>query len=313
MKLVHNTPIKLRTDYRFRKRDDVITTIIDSKRRVQRTEKPDTTYFIWFLSLKLLLEMEKLGLGLQKRKEVLIIGKDIKIDKNYYKEWELNEVLKLPFHKWWKTHKNLFEVPLSVDIAETSSWTPKPHYRFMRVDIRNNYTTIMKDIRKGLEDLKGKETEKVFKYGVSGESQYKNDIVKYNIMVRFLRGEEDLDIFKSEKERLEKIENKGRSGQLVLDDDSGKDKGSKLWWFWNEWNQLSSEEKKVSMHKIRIEDRWDREEGKVLYERELRTSSRDTIKKFRSVLRDEVNRLTKDYQKILYGVSQGKFRKMVKF
>ena len=36
----------------------------------------------------------------------------------------------------------------------------------MRVDIRNNYTTIMKDIRKGLEDLKGKETEKVFKYGV---------------------------------------------------------------------------------------------------------------------------------------------------
>jgi|TARA_B110000263_G_C15154566_1_gene439514 hypothetical protein len=183
----------------------------------------------------------------------------------------------------------------------------------MRVDIRNNYTTIMKDIRKGLEDLKGKETEKVFKYGVSGESQYKNDIVKYNIMVRFLRGEEDLDIFKSEKERLEKIENKGRSGQLVLDDDSGKDKGSKLWWFWNEWNQLSSEEKKVSMHKVRIEDRWDREEGKVLYERELRTSSRDTIKKFRSVLRDEVNRLTKDYQKILYGVSQGKFRKMVKF
>jgi len=124
MKLVHNTPIKLRTDYRFRKRDDVITTIIDSKRRVQRTEKPDTTYFIWFLSLKLLLEMEKLGLGLQKQKEVLIIGKDIKIDKNYYKEWDLNEVLKLPFHKWWKTHKNLFEVPLSVDIAETSSWTP---------------------------------------------------------------------------------------------------------------------------------------------------------------------------------------------
>ena len=117
----------------------------------------------------------------------------------------------------------------------------------MRVDIRNNYTTIMKDIRKGLEDLKGKETEKVFKYGVSGESQYKNDIVKYNIMVRFLRGEEDLDIFKSEKERLEKIENKGRSGQLVLDDDSGKDKGSKLWRFWNEWNQLSSEEKKVSI------------------------------------------------------------------
>ena len=111
MKILHNTPIKLKTDYRFRKSDDVITTIIDTKRRIQTTEKPETTYFIWFLSLKLLLEMEKLGLGLQKRKEVLIIGKDIKIDKNYYKEWDLNEVLKLPFHKWWKTHKNLFEVP----------------------------------------------------------------------------------------------------------------------------------------------------------------------------------------------------------
>ena len=313
MKLLHNTPIKLKTDYRFRKSDDVITTIIDTKRRIQTTEKPETTYFIWFLSLKLLLEMEKLGLGLQKRKEVLIIGKDIKIDKNYYKEWDLNEVLKLPFHKWWKTHKNLFEVPSTVEIAHPKGWTPKPHYRFLRVDIRNNFTKIMNDIRKELVDLKDNENEKVFKYGVSGESQYKNDVTRYNVMVRFLRGENDLDIFLCEKERFKGIHNVGGSGQLVYDDETGKKKGSKLWWYWNEWNQLSPAEKKVTMFKVRIEDRWDREEGKVLYEREVRSSARDTIKKFGSVLRDEVNRLTKDYQKILYGVSQGKFRKMVKF
>ena len=46
-------------------------------------------------------------------------------------------------------------------------------------------------------------------------------------MVRFLRGEEDLDIFKSEKERFKGIHNVGGSGQLVYDDETGKKKGFK--------------------------------------------------------------------------------------
>ena len=76
---------------------------------------------------------------------------------------------------------------------------------------------------------------------------------------------------------------------------------------------MSPREKGIVKHKVRYEYGVEREDEKIIYERELRSSSRDTIKKFQSVLRDEVNRLTRDYQKILYGVSQGKFRKMVKF
>ena len=54
------------------------------RRRKQTTESPERTYFCWFLSLKLILEMEDLGLGKS------IIGK-YKIDRDFYKEWNASQ------------------------------------------------------------------------------------------------------------------------------------------------------------------------------------------------------------------------------
>ena len=316
MKLVHNTPIKLKTDYRFRKSDDVITTIIDTKRRIQRTEKTETTYFIWFLSLKLLLEMEKLGLGLQKRKEVLIIGKDIKIDKNYYKEWDLNEVLKLPFHKWWKTHKNLFEVPLSVDIAETSSWTPKPHFRFLRVDTRNNYTNIKKGVLEGIEDLIGQKVDKVSQFPVTGQPRYDNEIITYNLLIRKLNGEDNESIFEIEKGRFKNIDKPDKGGNYYekkgLDGKVKVLSESKLWGSYREYMKLTPKEREIQYAKVRKEDVFEREGG-IYRTRRLKTEGLRIGSQFRSALTLEINRYMRNYQQILNGVAQGKYRKPVKF
>ena len=105
-------------------------------------------YFCWFLSLKLILEMENLGLG------KTIIGK-YKIDRDFYKEWNLDALLHLSFYKWWEMHQTLFVPPPVVERDNLKGWVKKPHYRYLRVDLRNNYTNIMKSVKGELEDLKG--------------------------------------------------------------------------------------------------------------------------------------------------------------
>ena len=312
MKLIHNTPIKIRKDYRFRRKHLDVQDIRWMKKRMVRTDKPERTYYIWFLSLKLLLEMEKLGLGFQKFKKKLVIGKDVKIDKEFYKEWDLDDVLIQPFYKWWKTHQRLFENPLTVEVDDLKVWSPKPHFRFLRVDTRNNYTTIMKDIRNELEDLKGKKSKKISKYRVYGEPQYDNEILKYNLMVRFLNDEEDLDMFTEERGRLKKVE-KGYKERDENEVEDNRVMESKIWNLEKIWKKLSPKDKEKQYIKIRREDVWDREEGKYYYKREKKTMGRDIDKQFRSTVRTEINRYVKDYQRILNGVSQGKYRKSIKF
>ena len=140
MKLVHNSPISIKSDFKVDKNKDQVDNLRDLKRNKERTQKPERVYFLWFLNLKLLLEMEELKLGLQKPKtdKKFIIGKDIKIDKKFYKKWDLEEVLNVTHYKWWKTHQTLFESPPIVERDNLEGWTSKDHYRYLRVDLRNS-------------------------------------------------------------------------------------------------------------------------------------------------------------------------------
>ena len=85
MKLVHNKPISRRTD--FKMSDEMVPYLRDALREKQTTEKPERVYFLWFLYLKLLLELEEKKLCIivgghhqkvgKSRKEIYV-GKDIK-------------------------------------------------------------------------------------------------------------------------------------------------------------------------------------------------------------------------------------------
>lgn len=312
MKLVHNTPIKKRYSLslirkRTKEESEMVQIKRETKRRTEKTESPERIYFLWFLSLKLLLEMEKLGMGFQKGKggrthqKEFIIGKDIKIDKDFYEDWDLDEVLTQPFYKWWRTHKNLFENPQTVEIDNLKGWTSQPHFRFLRIDLRNNYTTIMKDIRSRLEDLKGKQMSKGSQYPVYGKPRYENEIVTYNILVRQLNGEEDEDIFDNEKGRL----------QILAQEDKGQE--SKLWSSHKDFMKLKPQEREFTKKKVyRSQDRW-KLTNKGYYKRWARTEGFRLGKAFYTALRTDINRYIINYQQILCGVAQGKYRKPVKF
>ena len=95
MKLVENKPIPIKSDYKMTKNSVQISSLRDLKRNRERIEKPEMVYYLWFLYLKLLLELEDKGLEfplIGKSKKQLKVGRDIKIDREYYSGWDLEEM-----------------------------------------------------------------------------------------------------------------------------------------------------------------------------------------------------------------------------
>ncbi|MDC0077789.1 hypothetical protein OAJ98_02265 [Deltaproteobacteria bacterium] len=321
MKLVHNKPISRRTDYKTNVSQSMIYTYRDALTKKQTTEKPDRVYFLWFLYLKLLLELEekKIGLEIGRDKKKIYVGRHIKIDKTFYKDWDLDEVLKNPFWKWWRTHRNLFENKSIETSNSPNSWTPKPHFRFMRIDMRKNFTTIKKDFLKEMDDHKGKVVDAVSSYKVLGKPSYDGDILRYNVLVRILNGNDDEEILENERGRMKRNANPKKGISI----NEGGKKESDLWHQEREWRKLTPEQKakkyKDTYHEVhRTSPEIDGErkhysdEGKTKREREY-APDYETHINFRTILRKYLSRWTNESHKILNGVAQGKFRQLIEY
>ena len=72
-------------------------------------------------------------------------------------------------------------------------------------------------------------------------------------MVRKLNGEDNIEIFLNEKERLKKNEQKGRSRVQNLSDDGTKGE-SQMFLRYKEWNALSPEDRETQYEKVINED-----------------------------------------------------------
>ena len=305
MELSHNNAISMKYDIKKRN-PDIVELKREYKRRRQTTESPERVYFCWFLSLKLILEMENLGLG------KTIIGK-YKIDRDFYKEWNLDSLLHLSFYKWWEMHQTLFVPPPIVERDNLKGWVQKPHYRYLRVDLRNNYTNIMKGVRRELDDLKGVKVEKILRYPVTGKPQYDNEILSYNIMVRKLKLENNESIFEKEKDRFEVVEQTDKQGLNAGDIDEDGEytvKKSKLMTSYDELHsgyEMSPEQKEITKKKVRKGVIDDVEEVKY-YERLNKSLGLIERREFDSILHRYIKRNVKEYQRILCGVSQGQYR-----
>ena len=307
MELSHSNAISMKYDIQKRNQD-IVELKREYKRRRQTTESPERVYFCWFLSLKLILEMENLGLGKS------IIGK-YKIDRDFYKEWNLDSLLHLSFYKWWEMHQTLFVPPPVVERDNLKGWVQKPHYRYLRVDLRNNYTNIMKSVKGELEDLKGLKFDKKTKYPVTGKPRYDNEIHSYNILVRKLNRESNRDIFEQEIGRFKVVEQEVSMGLNAGDlDEEGEYtiKKSLLMTTYDELQSLSPEQKVITKKKVRRAIMDEREEEKY-YMRNNQSLGLSVGREFDSVLKRYINKNIRDYQKTLCGVSQGQYRKGIQF
>ena len=222
----------------------------ENKNRKFHTSVQDIN--VWFHYLKLILEMEQNGLEFTKKKidnpkklDRSVIGKDIIIDKRKYVDWDLDQVLKQPFSKWWKKHKSIFG---SAKVNQSLT--------------------------------------------------YEILILNYNIMVRYLNGQPNFDIFLEEKNRIRELRTTYHIDHKLDKKIHGKRlRGLDLWNIYTKWwgmrNEPNSQVEDTSDYILISE--------KVNLEDKLINASEQIVKG--SVL---------EIQDILLGVCEGAFVKKIK-
>ena len=297
------------------------------KKKGQKSDfgsSPVHDYNLWFRYLKLLLEMEEQGLSFSKannenrfRTHKSVIGKDIKIKKIGYTGWDLDKILEGKFSQWWKSHRFLFGKSYTVEMKKSSEWNEgialngNINLTHIRIDTRNSDKEIIKDVKRILEERRGKLISKI---NVSGKAQSRNftyDMLSlsYNVMVRHLNGESHFDIFLAEKNRIKELcdyRDVGYINQKIKIKVNGRRlNGVTLWNTYNRWckSRILNESPKIQKT---LEYK-----GETL---ELNPPSRRGIDE--NHLKIGVDQLIKgiilEMQDILLGVSEGEFVKKIK-
>ncbi|MDC1419088.1 hypothetical protein N8264_08550, partial [Candidatus Thioglobus sp.] len=114
IKLIYSHPIKQRKEYvKDVYKDKIFQPKVNDDGVLEKTIH---SYRMWFLFLKLGLELEdqrtelvmkesvRLGNGTRTKRVV----HNIRVDRLKYMDWDLDQVLESSFDDWWKDHRHLF-------------------------------------------------------------------------------------------------------------------------------------------------------------------------------------------------------------
>ena len=250
--LRYNKPKKLRGSITGKQKDIIgLKPVLKGKESGLFIDRPIQVYRCWFEYLKLCLEMEDLGLSLEKMERVKFDKKKVvgfnqyltegstgitrfrkyeeksriwkvKVKRKKYDGWDLDKVLTQSFDNWWNPHSHLFENKKTIEIKSPDKWVKKPHYRYIRVDTRKRLEDTRKEINEILGDVKGEKKKELktstSKFTVIGKPRVDTLVVNRNIMIRFKNWEMN-NKGKSRKQIVDEIleEEKGRMGGLNTD------------------------------------------------------------------------------------------------
>lgn len=133
-------------------------------------------YRMWWTYLRLALECEE--------KNILIDGEKVKMDRRYYRKWNLDFILENSFDNWWKESKTLFVHP-PVKTLSASSVSDDDHLVLMVPKTRDKT-----DLLNELDELLEGKTKSVVKFPFSNsKATYLRCHMQYNIFVKAINGQ----------------------------------------------------------------------------------------------------------------------------
>ena len=198
VKLTYSHPIKQRKKKKKDKIDYYPHRIFQSKViDGEVLEKTIHSYRMWFLFLKLGLELEKQRTVLVMKESVRLgngtrtkrVTHNIKVNKSKYKDWDLNSVLTSSFDLWWENHRYLFVDELSKVLTPIDRVSKNPDHLTIQFDTRRRFNDIVNDLRnlnreENLFQRKSRE-----KYSISGRVHPITLLNRYNCLVLKLEDE----------------------------------------------------------------------------------------------------------------------------
>jgi len=214
MKLDYNKVISQKLDDYD---EDEYKKLKEKKRRDDKKTlgRPEWVYYLWYLHLKLCLEMEEKKIPLQRRRKyrsgVQVQRKvshihRLKINRKVYEGIDWDDLKNLPWSQWKKRYLDVFMSGDIRKIQHGDEWKCEPQYLYLEVDLRNTETVLVNQMKKILRGENRKNLPS--RLGIQGRPHYHTLVLGYNIIVGMIEGE---DWFKT----VTRDENFGRMEELL--------------------------------------------------------------------------------------------------
>jgi hypothetical protein len=195
-------------------------------------------YRWWFRYLQLALELENSSHYFIQRKRIPktkhqkkgteeLIKWKVVVNRERYKEWDLDEVMTCSFDKWWKTHSDLFiESPTHAkEIRSAGEILNEEHFRYFQVDTRMTVKDTVQSIREMLQTTTGRRARKrTSKWIATGEIRDEKLHNCYNTLVMAVQGKSNEEILSSGLFR----QSRGREINYIVNVGSGGTQSSNL-------------------------------------------------------------------------------------
>ena len=214
MKLDYNKVISQKSDDYD---EDEYKKLKEKKRRDDKKTlgRPEWVYYLWYLHLKLCLEMEEKKIPLQRRRKyrsgVQVQRKvshihRLKINRKVYEGIDWDDLKNLPWSQWKKRYLDVFMSGDIRKIQHGDEWKCEPQYLYLEVDLRNTETVLVNQLKKILRGENRKNLPS--RLGIQGRPHYHTLVLGYNMIVGMIEGE---DWFKT----VTRDENIGRMKELL--------------------------------------------------------------------------------------------------
>jgi hypothetical protein len=195
IKLTYSHPIKQRKEYvKDVYKDKIFQPKVNDEGVLEKTIH---SYRMWFLFLKLGLELEEQRTELVMKESVRLgngtktkrVTHKIRVDSSKYRDWDLDQVLHLSFDDWWKDHKHLFTDQVSKVMKSIDRISSDPDHITIQFDRRRRMTDILNDLRMMNKSHNYFQRQSREKYSINGRIRPITLLNRYNCLVLKLEDE----------------------------------------------------------------------------------------------------------------------------
>jgi len=138
-------------------------------------DKSIQLYRMWFLFLRLGLDLEDNNIPIFDH--VNKKNTKVRVNKKFYKDWDLEKVKNVKFDDWWKEKKHLF---IETSPILTNEIDNVDEYYYIKVDKRLRIEDVVREVR---QLLKSKKTHPTSKYIIHKQHKYIPTHMKYNVFI----------------------------------------------------------------------------------------------------------------------------------
>jgi len=225
-----------------------------------------------------ILTRRKYRSGVKEQRKVSKIHR-LKINRKVYEGIDWEDLKSLSWNQWKKRYLNVLIAGEIRKIRHGDEWKCEPQYLYLEVDLRNNETVLVNQLKKVLKGENRKNLPS--KLGIQGQPNYHSSILGYNMTVGRIEGDDWLKTCNRE-------ENYGRMEQLMKEREILVP---------NAWYEEEEFDKVVKSNFSDLRDNLIR----------LNKGDKSKLGLFEGFCFNNFNRYILDTQKVLYNVSQGRF------